>query len=110
MRAWAEALAVDWIAAGFDPDAFWRQTPRAIQRALRGAARRQRRAMADAALCAWVGAHYNGEALRDFIASLDDSPKPQLSPEAMGRALESMAQKMAVISMDDYRARLRGQA
>lgn len=110
MRQWAEALAVDWIAAGFDPDTFWRQTPRAVQRALRGASRRRREALADAVTSGWIAAHGGKEDVQAFLASLDDRPRAPLSPEAMGRALRNMAQKMAVISMEDYRARLRGQA
>ncbi|MBN8291028.1 hypothetical protein JI664_03530 [Rhodobacter sp. NTK016B] len=101
---------MDWIAAGFDPGAFWSQTPRSLQRVFKGAARRRSAALYDATLAAWIGENLDHEGLRDFLAGLDDRPKPPLPPEAQRHALESMARSMAVISMDDYRARLRGEA
>ncbi|MBN8294946.1 hypothetical protein JI664_23445 [Rhodobacter sp. NTK016B] len=103
-------MAVEWIAAGFDPGAFWGQTPRGIQRALRGAEKRRLRALSDATTAAWIGAHANHDDLRDFLSALESGPKAPLPPEAQSRALESMKQKLGTISMEEYRARLRGQA
>lgn len=76
--------------------------------ALRGADRRRRMALADAAQAAWIGAHADRDGLMSCLRGLDEGPRKEIAPEAWGKALESMKQTMAVISMDDYRARLRG--
>lgn len=81
-----------------------------MQRALRGAEKRRRTALSDAALAAWIGAHADKDGLREFLDDIDSGPRPAIPPEAYGHALESMAQKMAVITLDDYRARVRGGA
>ncbi len=65
-------------------------------------------ALIDAATAAWVGSHTDLDGFQDFVRGLDSGPKQPLPPEAQARALDSMQQKMAVITMDDYRARLRG--
>jgi hypothetical protein len=101
-------LAVQWTAAGFDPEAFWRQTLRGVQRALRGAALRRKRARADAAEAAFVGHHADQRGLQSFFDALEARPKTPIPPEQAGRALQNMAQSLGVITMDDYRARLRG--
>lgn len=79
-----------------------------MQRALRGAHRRRLAALHDATLAAWVGAHTDKDGLRDFLDGLDDSPKKPLPPQAQARALESLRQKLPSITMEEYRARLRG--
>lgn len=103
-------MAVHWTAAGFDPDAFWRQTLRGVQRALRGAALRRKRARADAAEAAWIGTHADQRGLQAFFDGLEAPRKTPIPPEQAGRALENMAQSLGVITMEQYRARLRGQA
>lgn len=102
-------MLVDWIAGGFDPVAFWSQTPRGVQLALRGVARRRVHDLTEATLAAWVGAHTNHDGLRDFLAGLDDRPRRALPIEAQARALENMAQGVAVLSLEECRARMRGQ-
>lgn len=49
-----------WVECGFDPDAFWHQTPLSFQTALRGVrARREHESKAATAL-AWQFAVFNG--------------------------------------------------
>ena len=103
-------MAVHWTAAGFDPNAFWHQTLRGVQRALRGAALRRKRARADAAEAAWLGAHADQTGLQRFFDSLDAKPRTPIPPEQAGRALENMKQSLGVITMEQYRARLRGRS
>lgn len=42
-----------WIDAGFDPDAFWHQTPRTFQLVMQGVRKRGERAAEDAVRQAW---------------------------------------------------------
>lgn len=103
-------MVVQWVAAGFDPDAFGRQTPRSLGLALKGADLARRRRLADAALAARAASHTDAAGFRQFQRDLESSTGRQsLPPEAMAAALSSMANKLGAISMDDYRRRIRGQ-
>lgn len=75
---------------------------------MRGAERRRAGARIDAAIAAWIGAHCDGDGLREFVEGQAEGPRKPLPPEAQAHALESMRNKMAVITMDEYRARLKG--
>jgi hypothetical protein len=103
--AWVEGLAVDWIAAGHPPAAFWGQTPRAILRVLRAADIARRRHLADAAQATWVGHRANLDQLERFMAKVLSGPRPPQTPEEQALAMQNFNASIGVITMDDYRAR-----
>lgn len=105
-----ERLAVDWIAAGFDPAAFWIQTMRGVQRALRGAARAARLRLAEATHAAWLGRNLDQAGLQQVLDELSRPQGSRVAPTtaALAASMASMNSKLGAITMDDYRKRLRG--
>lgn len=80
-----------------------------MQRGLKAARLRRRRALQDAGQAAWIGAHGNADTLRNWLDGLDDGPRRRADPQTLGRALQNMAANLPMISMDEYRRRVKGQ-
>lgn len=95
-----------WIAAGHSPDAFWGQTPRAVDRVLRAAALSARRRQADMARAVWVGTRADAQGLDRYISAVLNGPAPPLTPEQQALAMQNMNANMGVISMEDALARM----
>lgn len=83
-------MLVDYVAAGFDADAFWRSTPREIALHMRGAARREERAHTLRAWHAWhVAALGRVERMPSLEAMTGQRRRTMTDAElnAIGRAL-----------------------
>jgi hypothetical protein len=90
--AWSvEGFRKEWIAAGFDPAAFWDETPRSFVNAMQGAALREERAHNLAMTQAWNTAMialngYAGKLKNKTVADYLIGEKPQQSKAAQALA------------------------
>jgi len=100
-------MAVEWIAAGHAPAAFWGQTPRAVERVLRATALSARRRLADSARAAWIGTRADAQGLDRMIGAILNGPAAPQTPEQQALAMQNLNANLGVITMDEYRARLK---
>jgi hypothetical protein len=92
-----------YIAAGFDPAAFWRLTPRLYLLHLEGAAQRARNQRVMAVEAAWIGANVNQNGLNQYIGEIQQvGPREALPAEALAGQLARASARVGVISMSDY--------
>lgn len=83
-----------WIDAGFDPDAFWHQTPRTFQLIMQGVRKRGERATDDAIRQAWDTANMSVSAqagklkpLRHYLSKSNLKPQTPSDMLAMIKAI-----------------------
>ncbi len=93
----------DYIAAGFDPAAFWSLTPRLYLIHVEGAAQRSRRERVALVEAMWVGTHVDHDGLNQYIREIQQLAPPEpLPPEALAGQLARASAGVGVITMADY--------
>jgi hypothetical protein len=94
--------------AGFDPDRFWRQTPRSFGIAVRGAAARARHDMVRAAH-AMRAAQYSVADFETWVNEVN-GVDPVLPEAALAGVLASVGAAMNVVTMEEAMNAMRGDA
>jgi hypothetical protein len=89
------------VTAGFDPDGFWKQTPKSFVAVMEGAARRQKREFDLAITQAWHAVAFDRtKRLKGLADYLVVKPKYKAqTPEAMFAALMQMQAGGAPLSI-----------
>jgi hypothetical protein len=90
-------LEANYIAAGYDPDGFWRLTLRQYVQRMDAAGRRLRAASVMMARSVWVGTHLSGRDLENWCAETLGT-SIDLPEEMLGMVLAQQTAGMTVIS------------
>jgi DNA invertase Pin-like site-specific DNA recombinase len=98
----------DHVAAGFDPETFWRMTPRAWLHMMAAAAEARRERRAAAVIDGFMAARADGADVERHIEALRGSGSTELPPEALEGMLRSQGATLEVINLDDYLKSKRG--
>lgn len=95
---------MEFVAAGFDPNAFGALTLRQVQLWIEGATRRDMMQMAQTARAVWAGAQLTADGVDAFVRAALGEEKPALPPEQAVFGLLSTTATIPTVRWEDVRS------